>query len=99
IGTHPLLHPRSCLPLSIRERARVMGFPDNFNFYGTKYENDGTWVHNRNATMIQQTGRCIPCEFPGFLIQQFNAFLNNDQSYICSMKRLTKEHKLIKGEL
>ena len=99
IGTHPILHPFSCLPLSIRERARVQGFPDNFNFYGTRYEEDGTWVHQKNAKMIQQTGRCIPCEFPGFLIQQFNAFLNNDRSYTCSMKRLTRPHKLIEGEL
>lgn len=96
IGTHPVVHPKTCLPLSIRERARIMGFPDDFNFYGTKYEDDGTWVHNKNTAMIQQTGRCIPTEFPGFLIQQFNAFLEGDATYSCSMKRLTKENKYVK---
>ena len=94
IGTHPTVHPITNLPLSIRERARIMGFPDDFVFYGTKYEDDGTWLHNRNQTMIKQTGRCIPCEFPGFLIQQFDAFINM-KDYRCSGKRLAPPNKYV----
>lgn len=94
IGTNPIIHPLTCLPLSIRERARIMGFPDDFIFYGTEFENDGTWSHNRNGNMIKQTGRCIPCEFPGFLIDQFDAFIN-DRPYICSGERLAKPNKYV----
>lgn len=99
IGTHPILHPETSIPLSIRERARVMGFPDDFNFYGTNYEEDGTWVHNRNNSMIQQTGRCIPCEFPKFLIDQFEAFIYNKTNYYCSCQRLAKPNKYVENHL
>jgi len=99
IGTHPLIHPLRCLPLTIRERARIMGFPDDFIFYGTRFEDDGTWVHSRNRNMIQQTGRCIPCEFPKFLIDQFVAFCNNDKKYTCSFQRLAKPNRYIQEAL
>lgn len=95
IGTHPVVHPITFLPLSIRERARVQGFPDDFNFYGTNFEEDGTWVHNKNTNMIKQTGRCIPVEFPGFLIRQFQAYITGDPNYTCSCSRLTKPNKFI----
>jgi DNA (cytosine-5)-methyltransferase 1 len=95
IGTHPVVHPVTNLPLSIRERARVMGFPDDFIFYGTKFEEDGTWVHNKNSNMIKQTGRCIPTEFPKFLIDQFEAFLYKDSKYRCSFERLAKPNKYV----
>lgn len=99
IGTNPVVHPFTNLPTSIRERARIMGFPDDFIFYGTKYESDGTWAHNHNGVMIRQTGRCIPCEFPGFLVDQFVAFCNNDPNYTCSFKRLAKKNKYIEKHL
>jgi site-specific DNA-cytosine methylase len=95
IGTHPVIHPITNLPTSIRERARIQGFPDDFIFYGTVFEEDGTWVHNKNGRMIQQTGRCIPVEFPGFLIDQFQAFLSNDPGYSCSCRRLAKPNKYV----
>lgn len=98
IGTHPVINPKTYLPLSIRERARVMGFPDDFVFYGTKFEDDGTWVHNKNASMIQQTGRCIPCEFPGFLIDQFVNHIGSLPGYRCSMKRIAKMNKYFDNE-
>ncbi len=98
IGTHPAIHPITNLPTSIRERARIQGFPDDFNFYGTVYDEDG-WVHNRNSNMIKQTGRCIPTEFPGFLIKQFEAHLTKDTSYRCSCQRLAKSNKYIDKHL
>jgi len=94
-GTNPVIHPVTNLPTSIRERARIQGFPDDFIFYGTKYEEDGTWVHNRNGNLIQQTCRCIPCEFPAFLIDQFRAFIHNDKNYQCSFQRLVKPNNII----
>jgi len=99
IGTQPVIHPVHCVPLTIRERARVMGFPDNFIFYGTRFEDDGTWAHSKNGGMIQQTGRCIPCEFPKFLIDQFVAFCNDDKKYTCSFQRLAKPNKYVQEAL
>lgn len=32
------IHPRDARPLSTREGARLQGFPDNYKFYGTRYE-------------------------------------------------------------
>jgi len=96
IGTNPILHPHTNLPLSLRERARVMGFPDDFVFHGMLDEEEGNvWYHNHNSNMIKQTGRCIPCEFPGFLVRQFQAFLDGDVTYTCSGKRLAKKNKYI----
>jgi DNA (cytosine-5)-methyltransferase 1 len=99
IGTHPVVNPVTYLPLSVRERARVQGFPDDFYFYGTNFEDDGTWVHNRNSTMIKQTGRCIPVEFPGFLIKQFEAFVTGDPNYMCSCRRIAKPNHFIETAL
>ncbi len=99
IGTHPIIHPETNYPISLRERARVQGFPDDFIFYGLEVLDDGTWLHNKNGNMIKQTGRCIPCEFPGFLIHQFEAFLNNDPDYTCSFKRLAKPNKYVQYAL
>ena len=62
---------------------------------GTNFESDGTWVHNYNGNMIKQTGRCIPCEFPGFLIHQFDSFVKKNSQYTCSFQRLAKPNKYV----
>lgn len=61
-GTNPLIHPLTCLPMSIRERARIQGTPDNFVFVGEVIEDDGTFLHNRNMTLVKQTGKFMPVE-------------------------------------
>ena len=94
IGTHPQLHPGTFLPPSIRERARLMGFPDDFIFYGTKYEDDRTWIHNRNTNMIQQTGRAIPIQFPTYLCEQFAAHLQG-KIFDTSNQRMIKPNVLV----
>jgi|GEM_PF-1844957 len=99
IGTNPIIHPVTNLPTTIRERARIMGFPDDFIFYSEKLEDDGTWRHNMNGTLIRQTGRCIPCEFPGFLIDQFHAFLTERPRYRPSCVRLAKQNKIVQRHL
>ena len=73
-------------------------FPDDFYFYGMNLKHDGSWAHNQNGNMIKQTGRCIPCEFPGFLINQFDAFIN-DKSYDCSGIRLAETNKYVEEAL
>jgi site-specific DNA-cytosine methylase len=63
-GQNPDVNPFTNLPLSIRERARVQGFPDDFIFYGTKIEPDGTWnTETSNAGGVKATGKAMPWEF------------------------------------
>lgn len=56
------MHPLRNLPFTIRERARIQGFPDDFVFYGTRFEDDG-WVHEKNIDMVKQTGKAMPIQF------------------------------------
>jgi len=91
-GITPKMHPKTCLPLSPRERARVMGFPDDFIFYGLKHEPDGTWRHHNNIGLMRQTGNCVPVEFPTFLTNQFIAALKQPKKY----KKLYKYKTSIK---
>lgn len=48
-------HPTTGYPLTIRERARILGFPDSFLFTGPYKD------------QLVQTGACIPLEFPTYL--------------------------------
>lgn len=74
IGTNPILHPLTNLPFSLRERARVQGFPDEFELFGTKHEPDG-WAHDKNNEMIRQTGRSMPTQFLTYLASQIRNHL------------------------
>lgn len=78
IGTQPTIHPLSGLPMSIRERARVQGFPDDFVFYGEVLEDDLTWNHDRNNHMIKQTGKAMPIQFCQYVSEQVAAHIRGD---------------------
>ena len=49
------LHPEADRPISHREAARLMGFPDEFQFYGTKVE------------VARQIGNAVPPNLAGAL--------------------------------
>ncbi len=57
------MHPLRNMPFTIRERARIQGFPDDFTFYGTRLNEDGSWCHERNIDMVKQTGKAMPIQF------------------------------------
>jgi site-specific DNA-cytosine methylase len=70
-GGNPLLHPVTGYPLSIRERATIQGFPDDFIFYGIKLDKRGRWEHNNhNLYLVKQTGKAMPIEFNEFVAKQ-----------------------------
>lgn len=73
-GGNPMMHPNICLPLSVRERARIQGFPDDFIFYGTRFDEDGKWEHNNhNMWMVKQTGKAMPIEFNDYAARHIAA--------------------------
>lgn len=79
-GGNPMMHSKICLPLSIRERARIQGFPDDFVFYGTKFGEDGRWEHNNhNMWMVKQTGKAMPIEFNRFVSKQIASHIKGQK--------------------
>lgn len=80
-GGNPMMHPEICLPLSIRERARLQGFPDDFVFYGTKLDPKGRWEHNNhNMWMVKQTGKAMPIEFNDYVARHILAHIQGNRS-------------------
>jgi hypothetical protein len=59
VQVHPVRHT----PYTIRERARIQGFPDDFIFYGTKFDGRGEWDHEKNNHLVKQTGKAMPVQF------------------------------------
>ena len=54
-GHNAFMHAKTCLPYSVRERARIQGCPDGFEFIGMKLNKGRTWNHDKNIKMIRQT--------------------------------------------
>lgn len=64
-GGEGLNHPLTGWPFTIRERARLMGWPDDFRL------NDGSeMTRSRISSLIAVTGRAVPNEFPRYLLPQ-----------------------------
>lgn len=97
IGTNPCMHPKTNLPLSLRERLRLMGFPDDFVLVGTKLEKDGTWDHTKNNLMIRQTGKCVPLEFIRYLSKQIRYHIEG-KKFVSSGVRLGKINSIIEDQ-
>lgn len=70
------MHPKRNLPFTIRERARIQGFPDSFVFYGTRLNEDGEWIHERNMDIVKQTGKAMPIQFNRYVARQVKASID-----------------------
>lgn len=57
------INPWTNLPLSMRERARIQGIPDDFIFHGVVMEDDGTWNLSRNSNMVRQISKGMPIQW------------------------------------
>jgi len=67
-------------PLTCRERARLMGFPDDFEFvFLTEKDHYG-------IRMAQQTGQAVPIQFTTFFAKQILAHLKGEE-FECSGER------------
>lgn len=87
-GGNPILHPITCLPLTIRERARIQGFPDDFIFYGTKFNEAGEWNHERNLHMVKQTGKAMPIQFARYVAELVMANLKGEMLVVSGKRNL-----------
>jgi DNA (cytosine-5)-methyltransferase 1 len=75
-GGNACLHALRCEPYTIRERARIQGFPDDFVFYGTVLNKRDEWDHDKNQHMVRQTGKAMPVQFCTYVSQQIADHIN-----------------------
>jgi DNA (cytosine-5)-methyltransferase 1 len=93
-GGNATLHNRRCEPYSIRERARIQGFPDDFVFYGTKLNSKGEWDHAKNQHIVRQTGKAMPVQFCRYVASQMAARIKREP-WICTDTRVINPNKYI----
>ena len=87
-GGNATFHGVRCEPYTVRERARIQGFPDDFIFYGTKLNERGEWDHDVNReTMVKQTGKAMPVQFCQYFSEQVAARISG-RRFISSGKRV-----------
>lgn len=72
-GGYNPIHPLRRMPLTIRERAAIQGFPDDFMFHHDEEGPDRTeWepYNSDGQRGIKQTGKAMPLEFCTFVADQ-----------------------------
>ena len=70
-GHHYIFRSDTYMPLTIRERAKLGGCPDDFIFIPNQENEIKRWHNN----LIHQTGKFMPVEFTSLLTQQIKDFL------------------------
>lgn len=83
------LHPIRLTPLTLRERARIQGAPDDFIFYGPKLNEAGEYNPDRNVIFAKQSGKFMPVEFGRYISNQVAAHIEG-RPFESSGKRLLK---------
>jgi DNA (cytosine-5)-methyltransferase 1 len=86
-GGNAILHNKRCEPYTVRERARIQGFPDEFIFYGTVLNDRGEWNHDTNMHLVKQTGKAMPVQFAEYVARQVKAHIEKEK-FTSSGKRV-----------
>jgi site-specific DNA-cytosine methylase/very-short-patch-repair endonuclease len=93
-GASIQVHPHRGLPYTIRERARIQGFPDDFVFYGTRLNDRGEWNHEKNNDLVKQTGKAMPVQFGRYVSEQVMAHIL-DEPFETSGQRLIPANEYV----
>lgn len=96
-GGYNPLHPIRRLPLSIRERARIQGFPDDFVFHYDEQGPDRTiWepYNSDGQRGVKQTGKAMPLQFCTYVAAQVKAHIEGTP-FEASGRRLLKPNAMV----
>lgn len=77
-GGNAILHALRSEPYTIRERARIQGFPDDFVFYGAVKNERGEWNHDTSMPLVKQTGKAMPIQFCTYVSEQIAAHIKGE---------------------
>ncbi len=92
-GGNATVHAKRCDPYTIRERARIQGFPDDFVFYGTILNERGEWNHETNPHMVKKTGKAMPVQFCTYVSKQIAAHIAGQEFEATGLRLLeNNEH-------
>lgn len=91
-GGNATLHAERNEPYTIRERARIQGFPDEFVFYGTVLNRKGEWNHDTNMHMVKQTGKAMPVQFARYVSEQIAAHIEG-RPFEASHRRVNRPNE------
>jgi len=91
-GQNSTCHPLTGFPFTLRERARIQGFPDDFIFYSEKVDENGEWCHEENIVLVRQTGKAMPIQFCRYAAEQIRAHIEG-QLFESSHERILKPHE------
>jgi site-specific DNA-cytosine methylase len=75
-GSDGVYDSKTYQPFTIRERARIQGFPDSFIFLPINYYED----QNSYDNLIKQTGKCMPIQFCTYIVEQIGLFVDHGLS-------------------
>lgn len=93
-GGNAILHHLRNEPYTIRERARIQGFPDDFIFVGTILNDRGEWNHDTNMHMVKQTGKAMPIQFCTYVSKQIAAHIA-DEPFECTDRRVLPANEYV----
>lgn len=72
-GLETLHHPLTGWPFTMRERARIMGWPDEFKLSDGKID----FTRSNLYKLLRVTGKGVPSEFPRFLLPQLKRHIRS----------------------
>lgn len=95
-GGNATMHAERNEPYTVRERARIQGFPDDFVFYGTILNSRGEWNHDTNIHMVKQTGKAMPIQFARYVSEQIAAHIEG-RPFQSSGRRVIRPNDDVNG--
>ncbi len=93
-GSSYKFHPIRFDNLTVRERARIQGFPDDFVFYGSKLNDRGEYNFDQNHEMTKQTGKAMPIQFCRYVARQIHSHVSGEP-FESSGRRILKPNRFV----